>query len=82
MITYSVVKGDDDNACVIINDQKQSPPEISAMVLSKLKEAAEAYLGQGVTDAVITVPACFNERQRQATKELRNRWFPRHPHLQ
>jgi molecular chaperone DnaK len=69
MVPYKVVRGDNDDARVDINGQKQSPPEISAMILTKLKEAAEAYLGQKVTEAVITVPAYFNDAQRQATKD-------------
>src|SRR4051812_16044112 len=69
MVPYKVVKGDNDDARVDINGQKQSPPEISAMILTKLKEAAEAYLGQKVTEAVITVPAYINDAQRQATKD-------------
>src|ERR1035438_7680881 len=69
MVPYKVVRGENDDARVDINGQKQSPPEISAMILTKLKEAAEAYLGQKVTEAVITVPAYFNDAQRQATKD-------------
>src|ERR1700748_1138482 len=69
MVPYKVVRGDNDDARVDVNGTKQSPPEISAMILTKLKEAAEAYLGQKVTEAVITVPAYFNDEQRQATKE-------------
>ena len=69
MVPYKVVRGENDDARVDINGAKQSPPEISAMILTKLKEAAEAYLGQKVTEAVITVPAYFNDAQRQATKD-------------
>ncbi|HVV71865.1 MAG TPA: Hsp70 family protein, partial [Verrucomicrobiae bacterium] len=69
MVPYKVVRGDNGDARVDINGAKQSPPEISAMILTKLKEAAEAYLGQKVTEAVITVPAYFNDAQRQATKD-------------
>ncbi len=69
MVPYKVTRGENDDARVEINGQKQSPPEISAMILTKLKEAAEAYLGQKVTEAVITVPAYFNDAQRQATKD-------------
>jgi len=69
MVPYKVVRGDNDDARVEINGKQQSPPEISAMILTKLKEAAEAYLGQKVTEAVITVPAYFNDAQRQATKD-------------
>ena len=66
---YKVVKGDTNDVRVEINGKKYSPPEISAMILGKLKEAAEAYLGEKVTQAVITVPAYFNDAQRQATKD-------------
>src|ERR1700748_615318 len=69
MVPYKVVRGDNGDARVDISGNKQSPPEISAMILTKLKEAAEAYLGEKVTDAVITVPAYFNDAQRQATKD-------------
>jgi molecular chaperone DnaK len=69
MVPYKVVRGENNDARVDINGKMQSPPEISAMILTKLKEAAEAYLGQKVTEAVITVPAYFNDAQRQATKD-------------
>ncbi len=69
MVPYKVVRGDNGDARVDIQGKKNSPPEISAMILTKLKEAAEAYLGQKVTEAVITVPAYFNDAQRQATKD-------------
>ncbi len=69
MVPYKVVPGDSNDARVDISGKKYSPPEISAMILTKLKEAAEAYLGQKVTQAVITVPAYFNDAQRQATKD-------------
>ncbi len=69
MVPYKVVRGDNGDARVDISGKKYSPPEISAMILGKLKEAAEAYLGEKVTDAVITVPAYFNDAQRQATKD-------------
>ncbi|HXJ40667.1 MAG TPA: molecular chaperone DnaK [Bryobacteraceae bacterium] len=69
MVPYHVVKGENGDARVDVMGNKQSPPEISAMILTKLKEAAEAYLGQKVTEAVITVPAYFNDAQRQATKD-------------
>jgi molecular chaperone DnaK len=69
MVPYRVVRGDNGDARVEINNGKQSPPEISAMILGKLKEAAESYLGEKVTQAVITVPAYFNDAQRQATKD-------------
>src|SRR5213593_4231500 len=69
MVPYQVVRGDNGDARVEIMGKKYSPLEISAMILTKLKEAAEAYLGEKVTDAVITVPAYFNDAQRQATKD-------------
>jgi len=68
-VPYSVVKADNGDAWVEVRGKKYSPPEISAMVLQKLKTAAEDYLGEKVTDAVITVPAYFNDSQRQATKD-------------
>ena len=69
MVPYKVVRGDNGDARVDINGKKYSPPEISAMILTKLKEAAESYLGEKVQQAVITVPAYFNDAQRQATKD-------------
>jgi len=66
---YSVVKGDNDTVRVEIDDRKYTAQEISAMVLQKMKKTAEDFLGQEVTEAVITVPAYFNDSQRQATKE-------------
>src|SRR5690349_13963263 len=69
LVPYKVVRGDNGDARVEAGGKKQSPPEISAMILAKLKEAAEAYLGEKVTQAVITVPAYFNDAQRQATKD-------------
>src|SRR5216110_262523 len=69
MVPYKVARGDNGDARVDIMGKKYSPPEISAMILTKLKEAAEAYLGGKVTQAVITVPAYFNDAQRQATKD-------------
>ena len=69
MVPYKVMRGDNADARVDISGKKYSPPEISAMILTKLKEAAEAYLGEKVTQAVITVPAYFNDAQRQATKD-------------
>jgi molecular chaperone DnaK len=69
LVPYKVVPGDSGDARVEVSGKKYSPPEISAMILTKLKEAAEAYLGEKVTKAVITVPAYFNDAQRQATKD-------------
>jgi molecular chaperone DnaK len=68
-VPYKVVRAQNGDAWVEARDKKYSPPEISAMVLQKLKQAAEDYLGEKVTDAVITVPAYFNDSQRQATKD-------------
>jgi molecular chaperone DnaK len=69
LVPYKVVKGDNNTARVEAGDRVYSPPEISAMILQKMKQTAEDYLGQKVTEAVITVPAYFNDAQRQATKE-------------
>jgi molecular chaperone DnaK len=69
LIPYKVVQGDNNTARVSVGDRIYSPPEISAMILQKMKQTAEDYLGQKVTEAVITVPAYFNDAQRQATKE-------------
>ncbi|MGL6195227.1 MAG: molecular chaperone DnaK, partial [Thermoguttaceae bacterium] len=69
MVPYRVVGGSDEYVKVEIDGKKYTPPEISAMTLRKLKEAAEAYLGHKVNKAVITVPAYFNDAQRQATKD-------------
>src|SRR5689334_4311684 len=69
MVPYKVTRGDNADARVDIAGKKYSPPEISAMILTKLKEAAESYLGEKITQAVITVPAYFNDSQRQATKD-------------
>src|SRR5690554_3177384 len=68
-VPYKVVKGDNNTPRVQIDDRQYSPQEISAMVLQKMKKTAEDYLGQEVSEAVITVPAYFNDAQRQATKE-------------
>ena len=67
--SYKVVKGDNNTVRIDIDGRQYTPQEISAMVLQKMKKTAEDYLGQEVTDAVITVPAYFNDAQRQATKE-------------
>ena len=68
-VPYKVVKGDNSTPRVKIEDRLYTPQEISAMVLQKMKKTAEDYLGQEVTEAVITVPAYFKDSQRQATKE-------------
>ncbi|MEQ1729796.1 MAG: molecular chaperone DnaK, partial [Vicinamibacterales bacterium] len=68
-VPYKVVRSQNGDAWIEARDKAMSPPEISAMVLVKLKQAAEDYLGEPVTDAVITVPAYFNDSQRQATKD-------------
>jgi len=69
LVPYQVKSGNNDLAVVVAGGKDYSPPEISAMVLQKLKAAAESYLGETVTQAVITVPAYFNDAQRQATKD-------------
>jgi len=69
MVPYKVVKGPNGDARVEIQGKQYTPPEISAKILQKLKKAAEAYLGTEVQDAVVTVPAYFNDSQRQATKD-------------
>jgi molecular chaperone DnaK len=69
LVPYKVVKANNGDVRVEIRGKQYSPPEVSAMILRKLKEAAEAYLGEKVTQAVITVPAYFNDSQRQATKD-------------
>src|SRR5215207_6612603 len=68
-VPYEVIKGDNNTPRVKITDRMYTPQEISAMVLQKMKKTAEDYLGNEVTEAVITVPAYFNDSQRQATKE-------------
>ena len=68
-VPYEVVKGDNNTPRVLIDDRKYSAQEISAITLQKMKKTAEDYLGQEVSEAVITVPAYFNDAQRQATKE-------------
>ena len=69
LVPYTIVKGDNGDAWVNADGKKYSPSQISAMTLAKMKETAEAYLGTSVTQAVITVPAYFNDAQRQATKD-------------
>ncbi|MBP8718597.1 MAG: molecular chaperone DnaK [Atribacterota bacterium] len=68
ILSYDIVKGEHDDVMIKVQDKLFSPPEISAMVLQKLKQAAEAHLGEEIKDAVITVPAYFNDNQREATK--------------
>ena len=69
LVPFNIVKGDNGDAWVEVEGTKYSPSQISAMILQKMKETAEDYLGEGVTQAVITVPAYFNDAQRQATKD-------------
>jgi len=69
MVPYAIVKADNGDAWVEANGKKMAPPEISARVLMKMKKTAEDYLGEPVTEAVVTVPAYFNDSQRQATKD-------------
>ena len=68
-VQYEVVKGANDTPRVVIDDKQYTPQELSAMIIQKMKQTAEDYLGETVTEAVITVPAYFNDAQRQATKE-------------
>jgi len=68
-VPYEVISGDNNTVRIKVSDRVYSPPEISAMILQKMKKTAEEYLGQEVTEAVITVPAYFNDSQRQATKD-------------
>ena len=69
MVPYSIVQADNGDAWVEVDGKKMAPPEVSARVLMKMKKTAEDYLGEEVTEAVITVPAYFNDSQRQATKD-------------
>ncbi|MFP3434763.1 Hsp70 family protein, partial [Paraburkholderia sp. SIMBA_061] len=65
LVPYQIVKGDNGDAWVEVHGKKYSPSQVSAMILQKMKETAESYLGETVTQAVITVPAYFNDAQRQ-----------------
>jgi molecular chaperone DnaK len=69
MVPYEIIKADNGDAWVRVNGEKMSPPQISAQVLKKMKKTAEDFLGEPVTEAVVTVPAYFNDAQRQATKD-------------
>ncbi|MCX4192250.1 molecular chaperone DnaK [Methylophaga sp. OBS1] len=69
MVPYKIIEADNGDAWVSVNDKKMAPPEISARVLMKMKKTAEEFLGEEVTEAVVTVPAYFNDSQRQATKD-------------
>ena len=69
MVPYKIVAADNGDAWVEVKGDKKAPPQISAEVLKKMKKTAEDYLGEAVTEAVITVPAYFNDSQRQATKD-------------
>lgn len=69
MVPYKIIKADNGDAWVEVNDKKMSPPQISAQVLKKMKKTAEDFLGEEVKEAVVTVPAYFNDSQRQATKD-------------
>src|SRR5829696_299555 len=69
LVPYSIVRGDNGDAWVEVEGKRHSPSQISAHVLTKMKDTAEAYLGDKVTQAVITVPAYFSDAQRQATKD-------------
>src|SRR3979409_846192 len=69
MVSYKIIKADNGDAWVEVQGKKMAPPEVSARVLMKMKKTAEDYLGEPVTEAVITVPAYFNDSQRQATKD-------------
>ncbi|MFQ5618721.1 MAG: Hsp70 family protein, partial [Rhodospirillales bacterium] len=69
LVSYSIVKGENGDAWVKVDGKKYSPSQISAFIVQKMKETAEAYLGEEVNQAVITVPAYFDDSQRQATKD-------------
>ena len=68
-VAYSIVPSDNGDAWVEVQSRKMSPPEVSAAVLANMKSIAEAYLGEKITEAVVTVPAYFDDAQRQATKD-------------
>src|SRR5213592_4648043 len=72
MVPYKVIRSSNGDVRIDVSGKEYSPPEISAMILQKLKQAAEDYLGEKVDRAVITVPAYFNDSQRQATKDARS----------
>jgi molecular chaperone DnaK len=69
MVPYGIVKADNGDAWVQVKEDRLAPPQISAQILMKMKKTAEDFLGEAVTEAVITVPAYFNDSQRQATKD-------------
>ena len=69
LMPFQILKADNGDAWIAVRDKKMAPPQISAEVLRKMKKTAEDYLGEEVTEAVITVPAYFNDAQRQATKD-------------
>ena len=69
MVPYKIIKADNGDAWVGVDDKKLAPPQVSAEILMKMKKTAEDYLGTNVKEAVITVPAYFNDSQRQATKD-------------
>ncbi len=69
LVPYTMSEADNGDVQVEVGDKTYSPPEVSAMVLQKMKQTAEDYLGEKVTDAIVTVPAYFNDSQRQATKD-------------
>ena len=76
IMPYKIVRAENGDAAIEIKDRTYSPAEISAMVLTKMKQTAEEYLGEKVTDAVVTVPAYFNDSQRQATKDAASSTSP------
>jgi molecular chaperone DnaK len=81
MVPYTIVRGDNGDAVVECRGEKYSPSQVSAFILGKMKETAEAYLGEPVTQAVITVPAYFNDSQRQALTSCASSTNRRPPHL-